>query len=62
MGLHPSQKVLTALEDVGQQLTLVFNNDDSLLTFGGEVDTVPEIIFVDCILVLLANTGKCEFG
>lgn len=60
LGLQPSEKVLTTLEDVGQQLTLAFNNDGSLLASSGEVDTIPKIIFIDFIIVLLENTGKCE--
>ncbi|KAL5553422.1 hypothetical protein UlMin_040823 [Ulmus minor] len=36
LGLQPSERVLTALEDVGQQLALAFNNDGSLLASGGE--------------------------
>ncbi|KAJ6768776.1 PROLACTIN REGULATORY ELEMENT BINDING PROTEIN [Salix koriyanagi] len=35
-GLKLSEKVLTHLEDVGQQLALVFNSDSSVLAVGGE--------------------------
>nr|CAN77008.1 hypothetical protein VITISV_036876 [Vitis vinifera] len=35
-GLKLSEKVLTHLEDVGQQLALTFNNDGSMLAVGGE--------------------------
>ncbi|XP_061987599.1 SEC12-like protein 2 isoform X2 [Populus nigra] len=34
--LKSSEKVLTQLEDVGQQLALVFNSDSSVLAVGGE--------------------------
>ncbi|OWM86209.1 SEC12-like protein 2 [Punica granatum] len=36
LGLKPSEKVLNQLEDVGQQLALVFNKDGSALATGGE--------------------------
>ncbi|KAF9673993.1 hypothetical protein SADUNF_Sadunf10G0081500 [Salix dunnii] len=36
LGLKPSKKVLTQLEDVGQQLALAFNSDSSVLAVGGE--------------------------
>ncbi|XP_011023488.1 PREDICTED: SEC12-like protein 2 isoform X1 [Populus euphratica] len=36
LGLKSSEKVLTQLEDVGQQLALVFNSDNSVLAVGGE--------------------------
>ncbi|KAG6765936.1 hypothetical protein POTOM_029997 [Populus tomentosa] len=36
LGLKSSEKVLTQLEDVGQQLALVFNSDSSVLAVGGE--------------------------
>ncbi|KAF7147415.1 hypothetical protein RHSIM_Rhsim03G0186000 [Rhododendron simsii] len=35
-GLKPSDKVIDELEDVGQQLALIFNNDGSVLALGGE--------------------------
>lgn len=38
LGLKSSEKVLTQLEDVGQQLALVFNSDSSVLAVGGEVE------------------------
>lgn len=37
LGLKLSQEVLSPLEDVGQQLSLAFNNEGSLLATGGEV-------------------------
>ncbi|XP_050234935.1 SEC12-like protein 2 [Mercurialis annua] len=36
LGIKESDKVLTQLEDVGQQLALAFNSDSSLLAVGGE--------------------------
>ncbi|KGN50716.2 SEC12-like protein 2 [Cucumis sativus] len=36
LGLKLSQEVLSPLEDVGQQLSLAFNNEGSLLATGGE--------------------------
>ncbi|KAJ7942996.1 SEC12-like protein 2 [Quillaja saponaria] len=36
LGLKTSDKVLTDLENVGQQLALTFNNDGSVLAVGGE--------------------------
>ncbi|KAG5558577.1 hypothetical protein RHGRI_008502 [Rhododendron griersonianum] len=36
LGLKPSDKVIDELEDVGQQLALIFNNDGSVLALGGE--------------------------
>ncbi|KAF7827672.1 SEC12-like protein 2 [Senna tora] len=36
LGLKSSEKVLTQLEDVGQQLALAFNNDGTTLAVGGE--------------------------
>ncbi|KAK9115329.1 hypothetical protein Syun_022126 [Stephania yunnanensis] len=36
LGLKSSEKVLTQLEDVGQQLALTFNHDGSILAVGGE--------------------------
>nr|QEE59968.1 prolactin regulatory element-binding protein [Betula platyphylla] len=36
LGLKSSDKVLTQLEDVGQQLALAFNNEGSALAAGGE--------------------------
>ena len=39
-GLKLSEKVLTHLEDAGQQLALTFNNDGSMLAVGGEVETI----------------------
>ena len=38
LGLKLSEKVLMHLEDVGQQLALVFNSDSSVLAVGGEVE------------------------
>lgn len=40
MGLKLSDKVLTQLEDVGQQLALAFNKEGSALATGGEVDFI----------------------
>lgn len=37
LGLKASDKVLTKLEDVGQQMALAFSEDGSLLAVGGEV-------------------------
>jgi len=37
LSLKLSDKVLTQLEDVGQQLALAFNNDGTALAAGGEV-------------------------
>lgn len=37
LSLKMSDKVLTQLEDVGQQLALAFNNDGTTLAAGGEV-------------------------
>ncbi|KAF8399000.1 hypothetical protein HHK36_014867 [Tetracentron sinense] len=39
LGLKSSEKVLTELEDVGQQLALTFNNEGSILAVGGEMHT-----------------------
>ncbi|KAK9091654.1 hypothetical protein Sjap_024831 [Stephania japonica] len=36
LGLKSSEKVLTRLENVGQQLALTFNHDGSILAVGGE--------------------------
>ncbi|KAJ4840600.1 hypothetical protein Tsubulata_021435 [Turnera subulata] len=36
LDLKPSEKVLSPLEDVGQQLALAFNSDSSVLAVGGE--------------------------
>ncbi|KAF8407661.1 hypothetical protein HHK36_006796 [Tetracentron sinense] len=36
LGIKSSEKVLTQLEDVGQQLALTFNNQGSILAVGGE--------------------------
>lgn len=33
-----SERVLTQLEDIGQQLALTFNNEGSMLAVGGEVN------------------------
>lgn len=37
LGLKLSEKVLTQLDNVGQQLALAFNNDGTALAAGGEV-------------------------
>lgn len=37
LSLKLSEKVLSQLEDVGQQLALAFNNDGTALAAGGEV-------------------------
>ena len=37
IGLKVSEKVLSELEDVGQQLALAFDNDGTMLAVGGEV-------------------------
>lgn len=37
LGVKVSEKVLTQLEDVGQQLALRFNSEGSILAVGGEV-------------------------
>ena len=37
LGVKQSEKKLTPLEDVDQQLALAFNNDGSALASGGEV-------------------------
>lgn len=37
LDLKSSDKVLTQLEDVEQQLALAFNNDGTILAVGGEV-------------------------
>ena len=44
-GLKLSEKVLTHLEDAGQQLALTFNNDGSMLAVGGEVETILDFFF-----------------
>ena len=41
--LKESDKLQPRLEDVGQQLSLVFNNEGSALAAGGEVDIVFHI-------------------
>lgn len=41
--LKESDKVQHRLEDVGQQLSLAFNNEGSALAAGGEVDIVFHI-------------------
>lgn len=38
LSLKESVKVLTQLEDIGQQLALAFNSDGSVLAVGGEVE------------------------
>lgn len=38
LGLKESEKELTKLEDIGQQLALAFNSDSSILAVGGEVE------------------------
>ncbi|KAF2316791.1 hypothetical protein GH714_042132 [Hevea brasiliensis] len=38
LDIKESLKVLTQLEDIGQQLALAFNNDGSVLAVGGEVE------------------------
>ncbi|WRX15506.1 WD40 repeat - like 10 [Theobroma cacao] len=38
LGVKVSEKVLTQLEDVGQQLALRFNSEGSILAVGGEVE------------------------
>ena len=38
LGVKVSEKVLTQLEDVGQQLALTFNCEGSTLAVGGEVE------------------------
>ncbi|KAJ7954235.1 SEC12-like protein 2 [Quillaja saponaria] len=40
LGLMTSERMLTHLEDVGQQLALAFNNDGSALAVGGEDGTL----------------------
>lgn len=37
LGLKSSEKILTQLDDVGQQLALAFNSDGTALAAGGEV-------------------------
>jgi len=37
LGLKVSEKLLTQLDNVGQQLALAFNNDGTTLAAGGEV-------------------------
>lgn len=49
-GLKVSDKVLTQLEDVGQQLALAFNNEGSALAAGGEVETVFPHLFLNELL------------
>lgn len=38
LGVKPSDRKLTSLQDVKQQLALAFNNGGSILASGGEVD------------------------
>jgi hypothetical protein len=52
LGLKFSDKVLTQLEDVGQQLVLAFNNEGSALAAGGEVETVFPHLFLNELLSL----------
>lgn len=44
LGIKASEKVLKQLEDVGQQLALVFNKDGSALATGGEVHIIIIIL------------------
>ena len=56
--LNLSDKVLTRLEDVGQQLALKFNNEGSALAAGGEV--VSSFTFsrlLVCCITLRCWTG-----
>ena len=41
--LKSSEKVLTHLEDVGQQLAVTFSGDGSLLAIGGEVNMINHL-------------------
>ena len=45
LNLKESDKLQPLLEDVGQQLSLVFNNEGSALAAGGEVDIVFHILW-----------------
>ena len=51
LGLKSSEKVLTQLEDVGQQLALVFNSDSSVLAVGGEVERFFAFPSVNLIVI-----------
>lgn len=49
LGLKTSEKDLGKLEDVGQQLALVFNKDGSALAAGGEVQSHYCHFIIKCI-------------
>jgi len=51
LGLKSSDKVLTKLEDVGEQLALAFNNEGSALAAGGDVGTVFQLFFFFFVLI-----------
>lgn len=44
LGVKQSEKELTLLQDVDQQLALAFNDEGSVLASGGEVDNHPHIV------------------
>lgn len=44
LGVKSSERVLTELEDVGQQLALIFNGEGSAFAVGGEVGSTLGIV------------------
>ena len=47
LDLRSSERALEHLEDVGQQLSLAFNNEGTLLATGGEVVSIFWTLFVE---------------
>lgn len=43
LSLRSSERILSQLQNVGQQLALTFNNEGSVLAVGGEVETIFHI-------------------
>ncbi|KAF7147502.1 hypothetical protein RHSIM_Rhsim03G0184800 [Rhododendron simsii] len=63
LGLKPSDKVIDELEDVGQQLALIFNNDGSVLALGGEANAASGMAVDDeCKLKFSELKKKRNYG
>lgn len=52
LGQKVSDKVLSELEDVGQQLALAFDNDGTMLAVGGEVKLLVTFSFMKMVLLI----------
>ena len=63
-GLKSSEKILSQLEDVGQQLALTFDNEGSVLAVGGKVGFIIPAIsgLVFFFFALVAHKKEKHIG